>query len=138
MLATRFRCLPRARAGQALALLLLPGAAMAQADSPSCRIECAAPFTERAQNTVTIQTCLVRCAARTAALGAANPTGFTNMPQPQTPWTATPGARPAPQTVAVAQTGRAGPRGGRSSPAAARNAAPATPPSPARRPSPAR
>ena len=57
------------------------------------RIECAAPFAERAQNTISIQTCLVRCAARSAALGAANVTGTMVMPTPQTPWTSLPGNR---------------------------------------------
>jgi hypothetical protein len=91
-----------------LALLVAPGLAAqarAQSDSQQCRIECAAPFAERAQNTISIQTCLVRCAARSAALGAANVTGTMVMPTPQTPWTSLPGNRRPPQGVAAAPRG---------------------------------
>jgi len=106
--------------------LLAPLPALAQADSPACRIECAAPFAERAQNTVTIQSCLARCTARSAALGAANVTAATIMPLPQSPWTTAPGARrAAPQPVAAPQAAGTGARGAR------RGAAPAPP---ARRP----
>jgi hypothetical protein len=76
-----------------LALLAPSRAARAAPDSSQCRIECAAPFADRAQNTVVIQTCLVRCAARAAALGSANVTIATVMPTPQTPWTHGPDIR---------------------------------------------
>ncbi|WP_073131329.1 DUF4189 domain-containing protein [Muricoccus roseus] len=98
-----------ARAGlPTLALLAasaLAAPAEAQSDSQQCRIECAAPFAERAQNTISIQTCLVRCAARSAALGAANVTGTMVMPTPLTPWTAPPGTRRPPQGLAAAPRG---------------------------------
>ncbi|WP_338665837.1 DUF4189 domain-containing protein [Pararoseomonas sp. SCSIO 73927] len=81
----------RNASGLVLAVVLgsLPYTALAQ-DSPFCRTECAAPFAERAQNTTIIQACLVRCAARSAALGRANVSGTTAMPTPQTPWTQLP------------------------------------------------
>lgn len=83
-------------AGFALVVFLaVPGLARAQADSPQCRTECAAPFAERAQNTATIQACLVRCAARSAVLGSTNVAGTTAMPTPQTPWTTRPHQRAA-------------------------------------------
>jgi hypothetical protein len=72
--------------GLAGVLGLAQGAAAAP-DSPQCRIECAATFPERSDNTAVIQTCLARCMARAAALGSANVTGTTAMQMPQTPWT---------------------------------------------------
>ncbi|MBP0494650.1 DUF4189 domain-containing protein [Pararoseomonas indoligenes] len=86
----------------AMALGFLPHGASAQ-DSPFCRTECAAPFADRAQNTTVIQACLVRCAARSAALGRANISGTMAMPTPQTPWTQLPGSNRALTRVAQAQ-----------------------------------
>ncbi|WP_209378663.1 DUF4189 domain-containing protein [Pararoseomonas baculiformis] len=131
-----------------LAGLLAPAGALAQADSQMCRIECAALFAERAQNTATVQSCLVRCAARTAALGKANVTGTMAMPTPQTPWTAlpdsrrqAPAARPqearrqaarTPQREAAARQGRPAPERGAvaSAQPPAPAPAPAVPPAP--------
>jgi len=72
----------------ALMLCLLARAAAAAPDGSSCRLECGAQFTEPAQNPISVQTCLIRCAARAAAMGNANVTAATIMPAPQTPWTA--------------------------------------------------
>ena len=89
--------------GAAVALLLAVTAPFAMArpamaqDGAMCRMECGAQFAERAQNPMTVQACLVRCAARAAAMGSGNVTAATVMPNPQTIWTQGPGARrPAP------------------------------------------
>ena len=74
-------------AGLALAGVLGLAQGATAADSPQCRIECAATFPERSDNTAVVQTCLARCTARAAALGSANVTGTMAMPTPQTPWT---------------------------------------------------
>ena len=89
-------------AGLVLAGLLgLAQGAAAAPDSPQCRIECAATFPERSDNTAVVQTCLARCTARAAALGSANVTGTMAMPTPQTPWTQAPSSsRPPTQSVA--------------------------------------
>ncbi|WP_458095407.1 DUF4189 domain-containing protein [Roseomonas sp. WA12] len=87
--------------GLAGVLVLAQGAAAAP-DSQQCRIECAATFPERSDNTAVVQTCLARCTARAAALGSANVTGTTAMPMPQTPWTQGPnGRRQTAQVAAV-------------------------------------
>ncbi|MCR0983206.1 DUF4189 domain-containing protein [Roseomonas populi] len=121
----------------AIALALSPHIAAAQ-DSAFCRTECAAPFAERAQNTTVIQACLVRCAARSAALGRANVNGTMAMPTPQSPWTQLPNTGRA-QAAQVAQAQRPedrksqqreAARGRRTAGGAALAAAPARPAAP--------
>ncbi|WP_156963597.1 DUF4189 domain-containing protein [Muricoccus aerilatus] len=103
----------------AFGLSFLPGLLLAPAaaapDPAMCRMECGAQFVEPAQNPISVQTCLVRCAARAAALGSANVTAATIMPMPQTPWTLGPGAgrpasapapQPGPRTAAQRARGR--------------------------------
>ena len=73
-----------------LALLATPQARAA--DRAICPLECGAQFTEHDLNPLGVRTCLIRCAARAAAMGSANVTAATVMAMPQTPWTAPPGS----------------------------------------------
>ncbi|WP_198379645.1 DUF4189 domain-containing protein [Roseomonas sp. KE2513] len=114
--------------GLSLLPSLLAAPAAAAPDPAMCRMECGAQFLEPTQNPISVQTCLVRCAARAAALGSANVTAATIMPMPQTPWTIGPGTgrqasapapEPGPRTAAqrarerqeAARARRAGARG---------------------------
>ena len=99
----------RRAAGLVLLLGLGGGPAVAAPDASAsnaamCRLECGAQFTEQAQNPLSVQTCLVRCAARAAAMGSANVTAATIMPTPQTPWTGSPHTGRAPASARPAAT----------------------------------